>query len=96
MPPINRERRKRTIYLGPTEEAAVEVIRRKSSMNTKASAIRWAILTTERSIRKGPGEVTTAAQRLIEYIEEMALLCDRDTRELHVLCTQLKATLKTR
>lgn len=91
---MDRERRKRTIYLGRKDEAAVAAIRQRVSLKTKASAIRWAIQETERRFTAGPSDTATATLRLVEYVESMTLLSDLDTRNLSTLCTKARSTLE--
>jgi hypothetical protein len=91
MPPTDRYRRKRTIYLSPSDEEAVETIRRTMSLNTRAGALRYAVRQTERRIDFVPDP--TAALALIEYVESLKLLPERDLRRLTTLCRKARSEL---
>lgn len=93
MPPIDRQRKKRTVYLGPDEQAALETVRRKSGMRTKASAMRYAILETERRLTEVE---QLAVLRLVRYVESLGLLSPRDEHRLQALCLAARREIGAR
>ena len=94
MPPFNRQRKKRTIYLTEADEAAVECIRKEMSLRTKASAIRYALHEVERRLSHDPN--SPALIELLKLVESpQLLLCDRDKDAIHRLCYQVRRDLKS-
>jgi len=96
MPPHNRQRQKRTVYLGPADETAIETIRQDRFLHTKAGAIRLAVRETERQINQAPSDRTVTILRLVEYVEALTLLSEQDKRRLDELCTEVRRILQGR
>lgn len=92
MPPIPRYRKKRTVYLSQADEDAVKLICQRMGLRTKASAIRWAIRDTERRFTRP--SATPACLALVEYVETLRLLSDKDAGQLQVLCRNARAELR--
>ncbi len=88
MPPFNRRRQKRTIYLTEADEAAVVSIRKEMSLRTKASAIRYALREVERRFSQEPN--SPSLLRLLDYLGSGLLLSEHDERNIHVLCRQVR------
>ena len=93
MPPYNRHRQKRTVYLGAKDEAAIKTIRQSRFLRTNASAIRFAVRETERRITKTPSRAVKAMVQLIECVEALPLLSEPDRIRLNGLCRRARTAM---
>ncbi len=84
----NRNRCKRTIYLGDREIQALDAISRRIIVGTKAAAIRFAILETARRFKVVPR--SGASLRLVKAVKMLHLLPERDKRMLDRLCAEVE------
>ncbi len=92
MPPLKRNRKKRTVYLGAADEEALRAVRSHALLKTKAAGIRYAIRELARQIGRGPDRPAVVA--LIEAVESLPLLSDRDARKLGGLCAAARREIK--
>ena len=89
---INRNRQKRTIYLGPREEEALEGIQQRMGFRTKATAMRFAVMELVRRM-DDPGAISIALERLLVAVEGLEMLAPADHRRLGRLCREARAQL---
>ena len=85
----NRNRLKSTIYLGPEEVAALQIIQ-KSIHSNRACSIRAAIRRFARDLKGEHEGAFSAVMELVSRVERISLLPDAERKLLQRLCAKVR------